>query len=57
MNEIRDKFHDKEANDGFLLGCDVKKSRFGSEEKKIEITLKTASGEYILNWPIKAEFP
>ena len=30
MNEIRDKFHDKETNDGFLLGCDVKMSRFGS---------------------------
>lgn len=38
-----DKFHDKETNEGFLLGCDVKKSRFGSEgKKKNEITLKTA---------------
>lgn len=36
MNEIRDKFHDKQTNDGFLLGCDVKRSRFGSEgEKKL----------------------
>ena len=36
MNEIRDKFHDKEPNEGFLLGCDVKKSRLrlGSEGKK-----------------------
>lgn len=34
MNEITDTFLDQEPNGGFLLGCDVKKSRGGSEGKK-----------------------
>lgn len=35
MNEI-DKFHDKQTNDGFLLGCDVKSLDLRNRKEKIK---------------------
>lgn len=58
MNEIRQKFHGKEPNEDYFLGNDVKKSRLGCEGgKKIKITLRTCSGEHVLQWPNRAELP
>lgn len=57
MNEVRDRLHGKEPNEGCFLGRDVMKSRLSCEGKKMEITLRTGSGKRILKCPVRAELP
>jgi hypothetical protein len=55
MNKTTHKFHGKEPNEGYFLSSHVKESRHGcKEKKKVNVIVRTHSGEHILKWRIRA---